>query len=62
LFLEYSLWRILFHALKKNLGSDFMKITVRSSNLTELEKNIKTEWSNLPQNLVETLVSSIPIE
>lgn len=30
------------------------------SNLTELEKHIKIEWSNLPQNLAETLVSSMP--
>ena len=29
------------------------------SNLTQLEKQIKTEWSNLPQNLAETLVSSM---
>lgn len=45
-----NVWNI----LKNRLGK------LGSSNLTELEKNIKTEWSNLPQNLAETLVSSMP--
>ena len=45
-----NVWNI----LKNRLGK------LGSSNLTELEKNIKTESSNLPQNLAETLVSSMP--
>ena len=44
-----NVWNI----LKNRLGK------LGSSNLTELEKHIKTEWSNLPRNLIETLVSSM---
>ena len=41
--------------MKKRVVDDQEKVLI-----TELEKNIKTEWPNLPRNLVEILVSSIP--
>ena len=44
-----NVWNILKNLIAK----------LRPSNLTELEKNIKTECSNLPLNLAEVLVSSI---